>query len=145
MYVHIQSSSALPSHALTQTPALLPTHPFNFFFFFFHVSEGAFLFEFTRKNFSDVFPLPFVEQDVAQFLLSRGKFAWLGFNWMGCVSEDQIQYLRPSQMDVDYGTPEEEYCRETAPGSGIFTREWSRASVKIDCNTWKPTITMKDR
>eukprot|EP00729_Bicosta_minor_P011303 gene11303-30343_t len=33
--------------------------------------------------------------------------------------------------------------RETAPESGIFTREWSKSTVKMDCNTWQSTITMK--
>jgi hypothetical protein len=34
-------------------------------------AEGAFLLELSRKTFQDPFPLPFVTQDVAQFLLMR--------------------------------------------------------------------------
>ena len=34
-------------------------------------------------------------------------------------------------------------CSETAPKSGIFTREWSKASVKMDCNSFEATIGMK--
>lgn len=48
--------------------------------------NSALLFEFTRKTFHDPFPLPAVVEDVAMFLLSRGPFAWLGHNWMGCTS-----------------------------------------------------------
>lgn len=53
------------------------------------------------------------------------------------------RYLRPPEMDVDYGVPQDEYCKETAAGSGVFTREWTKASVQIDCKSWTPTITMK--
>jgi hypothetical protein len=34
-------------------------------------------------------------------------------------------------------------CKETAAGSGIFTREWSKATVSMDCNKWEGKITMK--
>ena len=34
-------------------------------------------------------------------------------------------------------------CHETAPLSGGFVREWSRATVKMDCNRWAPTVTFK--
>ena len=38
------------------------------------------LFEFTRKSFHSAFPLPFVKQDVAQFLLVRGAYAYIGYS-----------------------------------------------------------------
>ena len=41
------------------------------------------------------------------------------------------------------GEPVDKGCKETAPNSGICTREWSKADVKMDCNKWEPTITMK--
>ena len=41
------------------------------------------------------------------------------------------------------GEPVDKVCKETAPNSGIFTREWSKASVQMDCATWTPTIKMK--
>ena len=44
---------------------------------------------------------------------------------------------------VAQGEPVDKVCKETAPNSGIFTREWSKADVKMDCNKWEPTITMK--
>jgi hypothetical protein len=67
-----------------------------------------------------------------------------GFSWMGCNTAEVAQYLRPAELDRDYGEPTDAYCAETEPGSGVFTREWSRASVQMDCNSWKGTITMKD-
>merc|ERR1712080_481596 len=62
--------------------------------------ESALMFEFTRKKFHDPFPLPFVSQDVASFLLVRGPFAWIGFSWMGCNTAAVVEYLRPTELDV---------------------------------------------
>ena len=111
---------------------------------------SAYIFELTRNAFHYPFgengktALPWPEQDTASFLLTRGKFAWIGHNWMGCMSNDDwIPYLRPAQLDVDYGTPVDALCTETAPNSGIFKREWSKADVTMDCNTWEATIAMK--
>jgi len=106
-------------------------------------SKGALMFEFTRAKFHSPFPLPFAEQDAASFLLVRGPYAWIGFSWMGCTTEQYHTFQRPAQLDVDYGEPTEASCRETATGSGVFTREWSRASITLDCNTWNATIRMK--
>jgi hypothetical protein len=107
--------------------------------------EGALLFEFTRKTFQDPFPLPTIVQDLAQFLLVRGEFAWLGHNWMGCFTpkneELWVANIRPKQLDVDYGVPLDEYCHETSTGSGIFQRRWSKAgTVEMDCNTYTAKI-----
>ena len=99
--------------------------------------DGALLFEFTRATFRDPFPLPFVQQDVAMFLLVRGPYAWLGHNWMGCVDEALV---RPKEIDVDYGEPVEERCAETAAGSGVFTRKWTTGIVRMDCNEWVGTL-----
>lgn len=77
-------------------------------------------------------------QDIANFLLVRGPYALLGHGWLGCSRTYQL----PEQLNWDYGTPVG-LCTETAPNSGVFTREWTKASVKMDCNTWQPTITLK--
>ena len=36
-----------------------------------------------------------------------------------------------------------ELCHETAPGSEVFVREWSKATVEVDCKGWTSSITMK--
>ena len=79
-----------------------------------------------------------------------GADAYLGYSWMGCVQPSGFVtgnstkgYFRPEEVDVDYGTPVDPTCSETAPNSGIFTREWSKASVKMDCNSFEATIGMK--
>ena len=48
----------------------------------------------------------------------------------------------PEQLNWDYGEPTG-LCKETAPNSGVFTRDWTKATVQMDCNSWTPTITMK--
>jgi hypothetical protein len=35
-------------------------------------------------------------------------------------------------------------CKETAAESEVFTREYSKASVQLDCKAWKGTVTLKD-
>ena len=83
-------------------------------------------------------PLTAPVQDIASFLLIRGPHAFLGHGWLGCSRE----YELPEQINYDYGEPTG-LCTETAPNSGVFTREWTKASIKMDCNTWTPTIDLK--
>ncbi len=78
------------------------------------------------------------EQDIANFLLVRGPFAWLGHGWLGCSRDYEV----PALLDADFGEPLG-LCAETAPHSGVFARAWSKADVQMDCNTWTPTITFK--
>jgi len=78
------------------------------------------------------------EQDLANFLLVRGPYAVLGHGWLGCSNI----YTFPDALNLDYGEPTE-FCHETAPNSGVFVRQWTKAEVSMDCNTWTPTITIK--
>ena len=78
------------------------------------------------------------EQDLAAFLLVRSEFAWLGFGWGGC----DRAYARPPLLDSDFGRPME-LCKESATGSGVFSREWTRATVSLDTNSNTANITMK--
>ena len=77
-------------------------------------------------------------QDIANFLLVRGPQAFLGHGWLGCSREYEI----PEQLNWDFGEPAE-LCKETAPSSGVFTREWTKATIQMDCSSWTPTIKMK--
>jgi len=77
-------------------------------------------------------------QDIANFLLVRGPYALLGHGWLGCSRT----YVVPEQINWDYGEPTE-LCKETAPSSGIFTRDWTKATITMDCNTWTPSIVLK--
>ena len=60
---------------------------------------------------------------------------------MPCRAQGCSQpYVRPKALDTDYGTPVGD-CKETSPG--VFEREWTKASVKMDCNAWKGTVAPK--
>lgn len=94
-------------------------------------------------------PLPYLEADIAAFLLMRGPWAWVGAGVWGMSWPVGITFNssgnavpRPPAMDLDYGVPVDATCSETAPGSGVFVRRWSKASVALDCNTYEGNITM---
>ena len=82
--------------------------------------------------------LPEFEQDLAGFLLTRGPFAWLGHGWLSCSRT----YAFPPALSADYGAPTG-LCAETAPGSGVFTRDYTKASVAMDCRNFTGSVTMK--
>lgn len=82
--------------------------------------------------------LPNLAQDLATFLLLRGPYAFLGFGWSGCGFELSF----PDVLREDYGAPAG-LCAETAVGSNIFRRDWTKATVEMDCNTYTGSITMK--
>ena len=50
-------------------------------------------------NTRDPSSLPYLTTDLANFLLVRGPYAWLGHGWRGCSRE----YLFPDALNVDYG------------------------------------------
>jgi hypothetical protein len=78
------------------------------------------------------------EQYTAAFLLTRGKFAWIGFEWAGCRA---TYYPRPKSWDVDYGVPLGN-CSALA-SNGTFVRHFSKATVTWDCHAGKGAITMR--
>jgi hypothetical protein len=103
--------------------------------------SGALFFGYSRSAHSQPWPLPYPQQDLAAFLLTRGPYAYFGYGWCGCASTSGSHpFTRPAELDADYGMPVE-FCHETA--TGVFTREWTRATVTLDCNTFNATIAMK--
>ena len=87
---------------------------------------------------------PEFESDLANFLLWRGPRSWLGSSWIGCASVDYASFLQNhAQLSADYGDPLG-ICAETAPGSGVFSREFSKATVSMNCTSWLPTIAFKN-
>lgn len=124
-----------------------------------------FPFQTKEKNPGD---LPYFEQDLAAFMLTRGPHAFIGHSWLGCSK----QYDFPEPLNKDYVSSVElvtmltsalcqchrpfialKYChclqgvptglcKETK--SGVFEREWTKASVKMDCGTYTGSVTMKD-
>ena len=64
----------------------------------------------------------------------RGEYAWLSAGWSDC---SQKIGWNSKYLDMDYGVPVDEVGKETAPGSGVFEREWSQAMVQMDCGSWQ--------
>ena len=60
-------------------------------------------------------PLTAPTQDIANFLLIRGPYAFLGHGWLGCSREYQV----PEQINWDYGEPVG-LCKETAVRESIY-------------------------
>jgi hypothetical protein len=85
--------------------------------------------------------LTMFDQDLANFLLVRGPYAYLGHGWLGCGPT--LEFAFPDALNADVGEPTE-LCHETVPGSsGVFVRDWTKASVSMDCTTWTGTVEMK--
>ena len=75
----------------------------------------------------------------AEFLLTRGPYAMLGYSWYGCTNGDEAP-LRAKEWDEDFGTPTGP-CEETGADTGVFERKWTKATVQWDCAAAKGTIT----
>ena len=82
-------------------------------------------------------PLPQPALDLAAFLLVRGAHWFLGYGWVGCG----VKYDFPDALSLDYGMPSA-MCSETAPGSGVFSRAWTKATARVDCNAMAGSIDM---
>lgn len=102
---------------------------------------GTYLMQFTAARGHGGWPIPFPLQDLAIFLLSRGDYSWMGYAWWGCGPP--AQFTRPSFFDEDFGVPLGGPCFETGSGSGVFVRNYSKADVAMDCNTFTPSFIMK--
>mmetsp|Transcript_50860 Transcript_50860/g.157551 ORF Transcript_50860/g.157551 Transcript_50860/m.157551 type:complete len:180 (+) Transcript_50860:821-1360(+) len=77
------------------------------------------------------------DQYAALFLLTRGDYAWIGYDYRGCKSE---RYPRAAEWDADYGVPLGA-CAETGADSMVFVRNWTKAAVQWDCNAGRGEIT----
>jgi len=84
--------------------------------------------------------LPGYEEDLANFLLIRGNFAWLGYAFVGC-DQSANGFPNIQALHADYGVPVTN-CSEVG-SSGVFVREYTKASVQMDCGTWTGTVTLK--
>jgi hypothetical protein len=80
------------------------------------------------------------EQVTAEFLLTRGDFAWIGWGWSAPA---HTGLPRAEQFDVDYGGKANGPCTESPTAPGLFTREYPKATVSWDCGLGRGTIKMK--
>eukprot|EP00039_Didymoeca_costata_P011009 m.150873 g.150873 ORF g.150873 m.150873 type:complete len:528 (-) comp15030_c0_seq17:134-1717(-) len=83
------------------------------------------------------------EQSTAEFLLTRGDYAWTGYGWCGCESSSSPSARpRPQQWDTDYGGRALGPCKETGNNTGVFERKYPKATVQWDCNTGRGKINL---
>lgn len=89
----------------------------------------------TATNFTDY---------TADFLLTRGPYAMLGYSWCGCTNGDQ-ERPRAMEWDMDFGSPMNNgaACAEASASSGVYQREYTKATVEWDCNTGHGSIKPK--
>eukprot|EP00039_Didymoeca_costata_P006126 m.87634 g.87634 ORF g.87634 m.87634 type:complete len:620 (-) comp13122_c0_seq1:133-1992(-) len=80
----------------------------------------------------------------AEFLLTRGPYAMLGYSWCGCTNGQQMR-PRAKEWDSDFGEPMDNgaACVEKTGQTGVFVREYTKATVEYDCNAGHGTITPK--
>ncbi len=148
----LEAAQAIRAHGGWAWYMLLPLHAPDreSCSFFFRTADihinASILFEWTSPG---TYPLPNVDVDIASFMLVRGPYAWLGYGWLGCTSNEvpgfggQFPYTLPSEiprLNVDYGTPLGP-LQETS--DGVFTRQWTNAIISMDCNTYTPSFVMK--
>jgi|EP01047_Picozoa_sp_COSAG01_P060923 hypothetical protein len=101
----------------------------------------SFTYEWTRKSMHDISPIPAVRQDLARFLLVRGPYAYIGWQWVGCTAKQRGGvYERPPELEHDFGTPVDATCYEDQASPGVFKRRWTAGMVSMDCNTWTATL-----
>jgi hypothetical protein len=91
-----------------------------------------------------------LEQDLAFFLLARGDYTLAGWGVWGMTwpfnpepRHDTLLPLPhgvplPKELLRDYGIPRKQTCKEIEPG--VFVRQWSLASVRLDCETFQASI-----
>eukprot|EP01046_Picozoa_sp_COSAG06_P019467 COSAG06_NODE_1390_length_9607_cov_16.483172_5_plen_468_part_00 len=77
------------------------------------------------------------DQVTAEFLLTRGDYAWVGWGWSGTKHNP-----RAKEFDVDYGGKAEAPCVESET-PGVFTREYPKATVTWDCHVGRGSIHMR--
>ena len=72
--------------------------------------------------------------NIAAFLIARGPWWWLGWDWLGAV----VPSWSPL-YNTDVGVPLTE-CAETSPG--IFGRNYSKGWAQLDCTgaEWAATL-----
>jgi len=93
-----------------------------------------------QKGGTGVTPQGFTDY-TAEFLLTRGPYALLGYSWCGCTNGQQAR-PRAKEWDEDFGVPNAgAICSETGADTGVFERKWTKATVTWDCKAGHGKIT----
>ena len=117
--------------------------------------------------------LPAFDTDLATFMLIRGPHAWIGYTWSGCTNSawppgcnrsctgatpdqrlpacnvcrfpearDAAPFPKPAALEESHGIPLGP-CSQTSEGSHVWRREWTGATVEMNCKTYQAKITKK--
>ena len=87
----------------------------------------------------------------AEFLLTRGPYAMLGYTWYGCTGSAFADYHqggasyhppRAKEWDMDFGAPMKPCVKRVGQGL-VYTRDYEKATVEWDCDKGHGMITMK--
>ena len=77
----------------------------------------------------------------------RARLNRLGYGFLGCGGVDHPildNYTQPTAFAEDYGVAKGICRRKPGTQKGVYEREYSHATVTMDCNTWTGTIKMSD-
>lgn len=79
-------------------------------------------------------------QYTAEFLLTRGPYAVLGYSWYGCTDNQDAPNLA-EEWSHDFGEPVNgDACQETGEDTKIFERTWTKATIQWDCAAGRGSI-----
>jgi len=85
----------------------------------------------------------------AEFMLTRGPYAMLGYSWYGCTGSANAKGgaspdpPRAKEWDMDFGGAPTAACAETGANTGVFSREYPKATVEWDCAAGHGSIKWK--
>ena len=85
----------------------------------------------------------FVKLISAEFLLTRGPYAYLGYSWCGCTDGAQTRPRAREWDESDVGEPVGGAACAEVGDSGVFKREWTHATVFWNCSTGHGQIDRK--
>ena len=77
-------------------------------------------------------------EDITAFLLARGPYSVIGHGWAGCGRV--FQY--PPELNWDVGEPLG-VCGESAEEPGVWVREYTGATVRLNCTSWAANVTLR--
>ena len=127
-----RGSSGLPPHSDASTCAA-------------HVADTIKLGQQENRTFQFMYPGKNKDRTVfmnslAYFLLVRGASAQFQFSVLGCY-DTGLSYMPAWQpeLEKDYGVPQ----GVATVANNVFTRQWSKTTVTLDCNDFSGTFTPK--
>jgi hypothetical protein len=82
---------------------------------------------------------PFLEQQVASFLLMRGPYAYLGYGEWGMLWNPSAPF-DDLVWNTDYGHPLDSTCWKISGTKSTFERRYSKATIRLDCSRWEASF-----